>query len=70
MPLPDPVAFARNLTAAELEEYREILGADSREWIIAQDELARRRRSPWLEPLRWAAALISLALVAWMWVWL
>lgn len=56
LPLPDPEAFARNLTVEELAGYREEFGEDSREWIIAQREMARRKRRPfwvnWLRPAR------------------
>ena len=64
LPLPDPVAFARNLTDAELEAWRELDGEDSREWIIAREELARRQL-PWrLRALAWGLWLIALALIA------
>ena len=71
LPLPDPVAFARNLTDSELEEYRTIFGEESREWIIARGELARRQGPP--APVRWALLLAWLALLAfgaWRWEWL
>jgi hypothetical protein len=42
LPLPNPEAFARNLTAEELESFKEIFGKTSREWIIARRELERR----------------------------
>ena len=41
-PLPDPVAYAAQLKDDELRAYRDIYGPDSREWIIAREELARR----------------------------
>jgi hypothetical protein len=41
-PLPDPVAYARALSDEELKAYKGIFGEDSREWIIARRELARR----------------------------
>ena len=43
--LPDPIAIARNLTSEELLRYEERFGPDSREWLIAQRELARRKPS-------------------------
>jgi hypothetical protein len=43
LPLPNPEAFARNLTAGELEGYEQIFGKTSREWILARRELDRRR---------------------------
>lgn len=60
LPIPDPEAFARNLTAEELLGWRDLYGEDSRDWIIAQNELRRRRR--WLSPLAtqilWGAAAL------------
>jgi hypothetical protein len=62
--IPNPEAFARNLTEDELLDYGEKYGADSREWIIAQNELARRKGPPWWSHL--LAIAIGLAcLVYW-----
>lgn len=64
LPLPDPAAFARNLTDEELEEE---LSAreDWRDRLIAQRELDRRRRFPWwLRVSAWGLWLIALALIA------
>jgi hypothetical protein len=44
-PLPDPVEYARALGDEDLMAYRQIYGADSREWIIARRELERRQGS-------------------------
>lgn len=41
-PLPDPVAYARGLSDEQLRDYKQVFGEDSREWIIARRELARR----------------------------
>ena len=57
-PLSDPVAYARDLSDDELREYETIYGPESREWIIAQRELARRSPPRVLSyivaPLIWA----------------
>lgn len=66
LPLTDPVAFARNLTDAELEEEMNVR-EDWRDRLIAERELQRRRRPPWLMPLWWALCLIGLTLAAWLW---
>jgi hypothetical protein len=69
LPLPDPEAFARNLTEGELLSYRDEYGADSRDWIVAQNELRRRRRgfSPGIRSILWGAAAL---LVTAYWLWL
>ena len=43
LPLPDPEAFARNLTDDELIQYESDYGSESREWILARREISRRR---------------------------
>jgi hypothetical protein len=61
--LPDPIAYARALSEQELWAYRTIYGEQSREWIIAQDELRRRRWPIWRRVLYggiWAAAIAVL----------
>ena len=66
LPLPDPEAFARNLTDEELEEE---LGAreDWRDRLIAQRELDRRRRPPaWIGWASYAVLLLAL-LLFWLW---
>lgn len=65
MPLPDPEAFTRNLTQEELLGYREEFGEGSREWILAQNELRRRRRPRTL--IVWAAGFTLLA-AYWLWL--
>lgn len=69
LPLPEPEAFARNLTKDELLGHREEFGEGSREWVLAQNELRRRR---WPSPLArtslWAAASL-LVIAYWLWRW-
>lgn len=64
-PLPDPVAYARGLTEQELFAYRSIYGEQSREWIIAQDELRRRRWPVWRRVLCGLVCLTAIALLVW-----
>jgi hypothetical protein len=64
LPLPDPEAFTRNLTEEELRDYREEFGERSREWILAQNELRRRRSLP-----VWAALFVLGALLAALILW-
>jgi hypothetical protein len=60
MPITDPEAFARKLTDEELQE--EVKAReDWRDRLVAERELERRGRPPWL----WAAALAWLVLLAW-----
>jgi hypothetical protein len=70
LPLPDPEAFARNLTEEELLGHRDVYGEDSRDWIVAQNELRSRRR--WLSPratqILWVtASLLVIAYFLWRW---
>ena len=68
LPLPDPEAFARNLTAEELYAHRDEFGDDSREWIVAQKELRRRRGfAPKIKSILWGAAAV-LVLAYWLWL--
>jgi hypothetical protein len=58
-PLSDPVAHARARSDAELQDVRRVFGEDSRDWIVARRELARRdrERNPlprWWPILKWA----------------
>jgi hypothetical protein len=62
LPIPNPDKFTRNLTEEELTAYEERFGADSREWILAKNELARRRRPPRI----WSALLGGALLLALM----
>ncbi|HKR25314.1 MAG TPA: hypothetical protein VJS15_08655 [Allosphingosinicella sp.] len=67
MPLPDPEAFARNLTDEELEEEMNAR-EDWRDRRIAQRELARRRGpAAWVRWVVGAAALLWLLLAYWAW---
>ena len=69
LPLPDPEAFTRNLTKEELLAYETEFGASSREWILAQKEMRRRRRLSPLVHILWTTA--SLLVIAWfLWRWL
>lgn len=43
----DPVSLCRELPDKEILAYRETFGEDSREWIIAKRELARRKFPTW-----------------------
>lgn len=45
--LPDPVSYCRALPEADVWAYRDRFGAESREWIIARRELARRKYPTW-----------------------
>jgi hypothetical protein len=45
-PVPDPEAYARALSDEQLLAYKTEFGEHSREWIIAQRELSRRREPP------------------------
>lgn len=66
MPLPDPEAFARNLTDEELEEEMHVR-EDWRDRLIAQYELERRRRpAPWIP---WACSAAVLLFLCWAWLW-
>jgi hypothetical protein len=67
--LPDPVAYAQSRTNEELLGYRGIFGEDSREWVIAQRELARRelamrpptrwqRLRPWVFQALWVGIVV------------
>jgi len=56
--LPDPVAYARRLPEADLLDYKNVFGEDSREWVIAQRELARRRHPLWTK-LLWNGTAIA-----------
>lgn len=68
LPLPDPEAFARNLTEQELLDYRHEFGADSRDWIVAQNELKRRRGlSPGIKSILWGAAALFV-IAYWLWL--
>jgi hypothetical protein len=63
-PLPDPWKYARNCTDQQLRDYRQIYGEQSREWLLAQEELARReqsRRHPWWA--KWIRNLLALAIL-------
>ena len=62
-PLPDPVAFARSLSEEELQDYREIYGEDSREWIIAQRERSRRRWPAWRRILYFLVLAASIGML-------
>jgi hypothetical protein len=59
-PIPDPEAAVRGYTDHQLREFEQSFGENSREWIIAQNEWARRRSPPWVKVLR---DLIALAVV-------
>jgi len=68
MPLPDPEAFARNLTDEELEEEMNVR-EDWRDRLIAQRELERRGRpAAWVRWTLYAASLLVLLYWAWIWV--
>jgi hypothetical protein len=60
-PLPDPVAYARDLPEEKLLEYKKIFGEESREWVIAQQELARRRYPVWAK-LLWTSVAIAVGI--------
>jgi hypothetical protein len=63
LPIPNPEAFARNLTEDELALYKVEFGEDSREWILARRELERRRVRPtW----SWTIGIAALGLLAWL----
>ena len=70
LPLPDPEAFTRNLTEEELRGYEKEFGAGSREWMLAQNELRRRRwPSPLVVQILWAtASLLVIAYFLWRWL--
>jgi hypothetical protein len=70
IPLGHPGLFARNLTDAELEAYREIHGAESREWILAQRELSRRRHPLWKALILLAVWLTGAVVLARQFGWL
>jgi hypothetical protein len=62
LPICDPEAFTRNLTEDELLDYKMESGEKSREWILAQNELARRDAPPlWSHLLAAAVSLVVLA---------
>ena len=63
-PLPDPVAYARGLNDAELQGYGDEFGEGSREWIIAQRELARRRALPTWAKVVWGIIAVAAAYYA------
>jgi hypothetical protein len=65
-PLPDPVVYARKLTDEQLRAYKAEYGEDSREWIIAQQELKRRQGEPIGKTTLIIAALLWLALVMYL----
>ena len=59
--LPDPVAYARGLSDDQLMQYEEIYGEKSREWIIAQRELSRRRYPLWAKVF-WNIVAVAVAI--------
>lgn len=67
LPLPDPEAFARNLTDAELEEQMNAR-EDWRDRLIAQRELERRRRPPAWSMWAFYVAVSLLLLLCWRWL--
>jgi hypothetical protein len=60
--LPDPVAYARQLSDEQLHAYKTEYGEESREWIIAQQELRRRQGMPIGRVAMTIAAILWLAL--------
>lgn len=69
LPLPDPEAFARNLTDEELEAAMNAR-EDWRDRLIAERELDRRRRPAGWTVWAFHAAVLLLLLVLWRaWLW-
>ena len=64
--LPDPVAHARKLSEEQLHAYKAEYGEDSREWIIARQELRRRQGMPIGRVTMIVAGVLSLALVLYL----
>jgi hypothetical protein len=64
--LPDPVAYARKLTDEQLRAYKVEYGEDSREWLIAQQELQRRHGEPIGKATMTIAAIFALALILYL----
>ena len=56
----DPRAIVHGYSDEQLKEYEQFYGEQSREWIIAQDEWARRRYPLWARIL-WNLIALAVA---------
>jgi len=64
--LPDPEAYARGLTKDELLAYKGRFGEQSREWIIARRELARRFPTNWQKLRPWVIQVVWIAMIVYL----